>query len=284
MHVLQLLPSLTVGGVERGALDITKGLIRRGHRVSVVSSGGPLVERLMQLGATHYRLPVQEKWPTTMWSCIPAVTQLIRTTGVDVVHARSRVPGWIGFMAARWTQRPFVTTAHGFYAPHLGSRVMVWGRLVIAPSESLGRYLVERFSLPKERLRVIPRGVDLEEFLFRPMSPTHEGRWRIGLLGRLSPIKGHEIALRACARLVHKGLPVTLCIAGDMPGTPVRRSLEALITTLKLEEAVEWLGLRQDLPELIASMDMVIAPSLYQSCSPRSGISPRIPALSSPYM
>ena len=107
-------------------LDLTKGLIARGHRVSVVSSCGPLVERLTALGAAHYQLPVHKKSLVSMGACVPALTQLIRERGIDVVHARSRIPAWIGFFAARRAQRPFVTTAHGFYAPHPGSRVMVW--------------------------------------------------------------------------------------------------------------------------------------------------------------
>ncbi|MBI4341004.1 MAG: glycosyltransferase [Candidatus Omnitrophica bacterium] len=263
MHVLQLLPSLTVGGVERGVLDLTKGLIARGHQVSVVSSGGALVEPLTRLGAAHHQLPVHEKAPDTMWASIPAVARLIRQTGVDVVHARSRVPAWIGLAATRRAQRPFVTTAHGFYRPHLMSRVMVWGRLVIAPSEALGRYLVERFQLPRERLRIIPRGVDLEEFAFCPPPETHEGPWRIGLFGRLSAIKGHAVALKACEQLLRRRVPATLCIAGTPPEAGARRALEALIRSLKLDHAVEWLGLRQDMPALIASMDVVIVPSIY---------------------
>jgi lipopolysaccharide heptosyltransferase II len=272
MHVLQLLPSLEVGGVERGVVDLSKGLIERAHRVSVVSSGGALVEPLTQLGAMHYQLPVHEKSPKTIWSCIQAVTQLIRSTDVDIVHARSRVPGWIGFAAARRAQRPFVTTAHGFYAPHLGSRVMVWGRLVIAPSAALGRHLVEQCHLPRARLRVIPRGVDLKTFAFQPLSRAHEGTWRIGLFGRLSPLKGHEVALRACERLVRRGIPVKLCIAGDVPDTPLKRSLESLIQRLKLGETVEWLGVRHDIPSLIASVDLVVVPSIYPESFGRSVI------------
>ena len=273
MHILQLLPKLEVGGVERGVLDLAKGLVARGHRVSVVSGGGPLVEGLTRMGAMHYQLPVHEKSLTTMGSCVPAIAQLIRATGVDIVHARSRVPGWIGFAAARWSQRPFVTTAHGFYKPHLGSRVMMWGRVVIAPSASLGRYLVEQLHLPKERLRVIPRGVDLEEFAFEPpTAAAHQGPWRIGLFGRLSPIKGQEIALRACQRLLRSGLSVKLCLAGDTPESPTRRSLEALIRSLHLEDAVEWLGVRQDIPALIASVDLVVAPSTYPESFGRSVI------------
>ncbi len=272
MHVLQLLPRLEIGGVERGVVDLAKGLLARGHRVSVVSSGGPLVERLERLGATHLQLPVHEKSPWTMRSCIPAVARYIESSRVDLVHARSRVPAWIGFVASRRAQRPFVTTAHGFYAPHPASRVMAWGRLVIAPSPALGRYLVERFGLPKERLRIIPRGVDLEEFAFEPPPSGHEGPWRIGLFGRLSAIKGQEVALRACQRLIRQGLPVQLCLAGDQSGSPARRRLEALVASLSLQHAVEWFGVRQDVATLIASVDLVIVPSRHPESFGRSAI------------
>ena len=263
MHILQLLPTLEVGGVERGVLDLAKGLIARGHRVSVVSSGGTLVEPLTKLGAMHYQLPVQEKSLTTMAHCIPAVAQLIRSTGVDIVHARSRVPAWIGWAAARRSQRPFVTTAHGFYRPHPASRVMMWGRVVIAPSEALARHLTEQFRVPKERLRLIPRGVDLDEFRQQPLPQTHEGPWRIGVFGRLSPIKGQDVAVRACARLIQKGVPIKLVLAGDAPGSPARQALDALIASVKLQEAVEWLGVRQDIARLIGSVDIVLVPSTY---------------------
>ena len=262
MHIAQLVPSLTVGGVERGVLDLTHGLIRRGHRVSIISSGGPLVERLPD-GAVHYTLPVHDKSPVAMLRCLPEVVRIIRSTGVDLVHARSRVPGWIGWAAARWTHRPFLTTAHGFYTPHPASRVMGWGRTVIVPSEALGRYLIERFGVPRERLRVIPRGVNLEEFGYAAPRPAPEGRWRIGLFGRLSPLKGQAVALRAVAELSRGGLSVRLCLAGDVPGSPMRRSLEALASELKVEDSVEWLGVRQDMAELIASVDLVIVPSTY---------------------
>ncbi|MBI4343335.1 MAG: glycosyltransferase [Candidatus Omnitrophica bacterium] len=262
MHVLQMLPSLTVGGVERGVLDLTKGLLQRGHRVSVVSSGGPLVGPLTRLGAAHHQLPVHDKFPLTAWRCLPSLSRLIQDTDIDVVHARSRAPAWIGWAAARRTQRPFVTTAHGFYRPHPLSRVMVWGRLVIAPSAALGDYLVQQFGLRRDRLRVIPRGVDLEAFAFQP-PPDHDGPWRIGLVGRLTPLKGHEVALHACARLRRQGLPVRLCLAGDAPHSPRREMLDDLAASLGLQDAVEWLGLRYDIPELIASMDVVVVPSQY---------------------
>ena len=272
MHVLQLLPELRVGGVERGVLDLTQGMLARGHRVSVVSAGGPLVERLVALGAAHHQLPVHSKSLMTMGSCVSAVTQLIETTRVDLVHARSRIPAWIGWCAARRAQRPFLTTAHGFYSPHPASYVMVWGRLVIAPSVALGNYLVERFRLPRSRLRMIARGVALDEFQFQPASTLPQGSWRIGLFGRLSRVKGQEIALHAVEQLRRQGRQVTLCIAGDVPEASARKTLESRIAALHLEDAVEWLGVRHDMPALIASVDVVIVPSVYPESFGRSVI------------
>ena len=272
MHVLQLLPRLEVGGVERGVVDLAAHLVANGHRVSVISAGGPLVERLRQLGAAHHELPVDEKSPLTIARCIPVVERLIVSEKVDLVHARSRVPAWIGWAAARRAKRPFLTTAHGFYAPHPASRVMTWGRVVIVPSQVLGAYLVHRFGMPRVKLRIIPRGVNVDEFAFAPPPAVHEGPWRIGLIGRLRPGKGHETALRACQQLLQRGVPVRLCFVGDAPGGAFRASLEASIARWGLERVVEWLGVRRDIPACLASMDVIIVPSTYPESFGRSVI------------
>jgi lipopolysaccharide heptosyltransferase II len=271
MHVLQLLPALEVGGVERGVIDLAKGLRSRGHQVSVVSSGGALVDRLNQLGVPHHQLPVHEKSLATMRACIPAVADLIRRAGIDVVHARSRVPAWIGYAAARQTQRPFITTAHGFYQSRWGSQVMGWGRTVIVPSEALAHYLVTRLGISRQRLQVIPRGIDLEEFMFQPRA-AREGAWRVGLIGRGSVLKGHDVALQAFARLMQQGHEIRLCFAGEAPGTPARQRLEAQVRALRLEGRVEWLGIQQDIPAVLATLDCLIMPSTYPESFGRSAL------------
>ena len=274
MHVLQLIPSLDVGGVERGVLDLAAGLIRRGHRVGVVSAGGALVEPLRRLGARHYTLPVDRKAPWTIWQQVPALAHLIRATGVDVVHARSRVPAWAGYLAARQTGVPFVTTCHGFYAPHPASRAMTWGRLVIVPSQALGRYLIDRFRFPPQRLRVVPRGVDLATFCLRASGPRAPGPWRIGILGRLSPLKGHEVAIRALHQLVQQRLPVVLRVIGDAPAHKpfVLQRLCQLAESLGVAQAIEWMGTQQDVAACLQSLDVLLMPSTYPESFGRSVI------------
>ena len=255
-------------------MDLAKILISRGHRVSVVSAGGALVDELVRLGATHCTMPIHQKSPWAMWRTVPALCRLIREMKVDLVHARSRVPAWIGYLACRRTQIPFVTTCHGFYKPHPASCVMTWGRLVIVPSKVLGRYLIDHFHLPPERLRVIPRGVDLSQFRFRDPALQRKEVWRIGLVGRLTALKGHEVAIRALHQLVQQGLAVKLCVIGDAPeGNPhLRQRLVQLATALGVDHAIEWWGIRHDLPECLASLDCVIAPSVYPESFGRSVI------------
>ncbi|MBI3323708.1 MAG: lipopolysaccharide heptosyltransferase II [Candidatus Omnitrophica bacterium] len=274
MHVLQLLPGLEVGGVERGVVDLAGGLIRRGHQVTVVSAGGGLVEPLRGLGAEHVELPVGRKSPNSVRACALVLAQLIGERGIEVVHARSRAPAWAGYFAARHCAVPFVTTCHGFYTPHPASWVMAWGRTVIVPSHALGRYIVDRFGVDVARLCVIPRGVDLEQFRFRGLTDPPSRQWRIGLVGRLTAIKGHDTAIRALGLLRRQGAAVQLCVIGNAPveQSPLGRRLAQLAGELGVEQAIDWGGVRPDIPACLASLDAVVVPSRYPESFGRSAL------------
>src|SRR3990167_6548585 len=117
MKIMQVLPSLQVGGVERGVIDIVRALKRLGHESVVVSSGGDLVAELKKIGVPHYTLPIHQK---TLFGLglVSKLADIIRREQVEIVHARSRVPGWIVCLATRRTGVPFVTTCHGYYSTH----------------------------------------------------------------------------------------------------------------------------------------------------------------------
>ncbi|MFA4993561.1 MAG: glycosyltransferase, partial [Candidatus Omnitrophota bacterium] len=152
MKVLQILPELNVGGVETGTLDLSKYLVRLGHKVVVVSAGGALVKELEVAGAKHYTLPVHKKSILSIYKLIPLLAEIIRREEIDVVHARSRVPAWIAYFACRRTKAIFITTCHGYYKKHLFSMVMGWGKRVIVLSNVIARHMIEDFALPHERI------------------------------------------------------------------------------------------------------------------------------------
>src|SRR3989338_2101191 len=167
MNVLQILPELKSGGVDRGTVDLAKHLKQNGHKTVVVSAGGPMVGDLTSAGIMHYALPVHKKSPFAVWQSIRLLTRIVRLESIEVIHARSRVPALVAFFVSRRTQVPFVTTCHGFYRRHLLSRVMGWGKLVIVASHIIGRRMRDDFGVGHKKIRLIPRGVNLEEFKLR---------------------------------------------------------------------------------------------------------------------
>jgi len=183
LTVLQVLPALDSGGVERGTLEIARALVAAGHRSLVVSRGGRLVAQLEAEGSEHIALPVDRKALSSLWQVGP-FRQLLAERQPDIVHARSRVPAWIAWLAWRKlpeAQRPhFVTTVHGLNSVSFYSAIMTKGERVIAVSETVRDYIRTHYpQCPEERIRLIYRGVDPAEFPhgYQP-SPDWLAQWR----------------------------------------------------------------------------------------------------------
>ncbi|MGE4063708.1 MAG: glycosyltransferase family 4 protein [Rhodospirillaceae bacterium] len=216
--VLQVLPSLVSGGVERGTIDVAVALVRAGWRALVVSEGGPLVRELDRAGAEHIALPLNTKNPKRVKENAARIADVIRREKVSLVHARSRAPGWSAREAAKRTGVPFVTTFHGIYS--LGpfglkkfyNRVMADGEIVIAVSNFVRDHIIENYRTPPERIRVIHRGIDANAYDERNVTSTRliqvAQKWGlqdagqvIMLPGRLTALKGHDVLIDALAEL-----------------------------------------------------------------------------------
>lgn len=260
--VLQVLPSLVSGGVERGTLEIAEALIGAGFRAFVASAGGPLVAPLEALGARHVMLPLATKSPAGIWRNAGALAALVRTEGIGILHARSRAPAWSALIAARRTGARFVTTYHGTYnegfpGKRLYNSVMARGDRVIAISEFIAGLVRQRHGVPADRLRVILRGID--ERLFDPLrvEPQRvaalraawgvpEGRPVVMLPGRITRWKGQGVLVEAMARL--PGDAVALLVGDSGAKAAFREELEGRIAALGLQERVHLVGHAADMP------------------------------------
>ena len=277
LTILQLVPALKGGGVETGTVDMARGLIARGHRAIVISSGGPMTADLEQAGAIHYTLPIHSKNPWVFLPLVNRVAEVVESHGVEVIHSRSRVPAIVGYLAWRQVARKssfrlggrqripcFITTAHGYYADHPISRIMGWGRLVIANSESVARHMMDDFGVPSEKIRFIPRGVDLETHPWKaPRQEAPRGEWKVAAIGRVTPIKGLRDLIRAFAVVV-KQLPRAklLIVGGAAPKHQGHLAeLKSWVSRLGLEERVEFTGHRADVPALLRELDLMVLPS-----------------------
>ena len=85
MRVLQILPSLHVGGVERGVIDLARAMKKRGEYPVVMSSGGELTAELQKIGVPHYTLPVHKKSLLSL-SLVPKIVEIIHRERIEVVH------------------------------------------------------------------------------------------------------------------------------------------------------------------------------------------------------
>ncbi len=270
LTVMQLLPQLDVGGVERGTIQIAQALVAAGHRALVVSAGGQLVPELEACGAEHVMLAIGEKRLSTL-RLVGALREVMRARGVDVVHARSRLPAWIGYLALRGmavAQRPaWVTTVHGPYSVNRYSRIMVSGTRVIAISDFIRGYITGNYpQVDARRITVIPRGVDRAQYPFgfepdaawmtawRAHYGALDGRALLILPARLTRWKGQLDFIEVVALLRQRGLAVHGLIAGA--AHPRKRAFEdelrARVAALCLRDDVSFLGQRSDLRELLA--------------------------------
>ncbi|MDO9635842.1 MAG: glycosyltransferase, partial [Thiobacillus sp.] len=159
LTVLQLVPALESGGVERGTLEVAQALVEHGHRALVISAGGRLVAPLAQCGAEHHTWPIGTKSFRTL-RLVGKLRAFMQEHQVDIVHARSRVPAWIAWLAWRRmnpaTRPRFVTTVHGMYGVNRYSRIMTQGERVIAVSNTVRDYILREYpDTPADRIQVI---------------------------------------------------------------------------------------------------------------------------------
>ena len=265
MNILQILPELNVGGVERGTVDFAGYLVGQGHRSIVVSNGGALVSLLESKGSKHYQLPVQRKNIWTVFQCVKHLERIIREEKIDIVHARSRVPAWIGYFATRKTEAEFVTTCHGYYSTNPFSRVMGWGKLVIVISEVIGRHMIDHFGVHPENIRLVHRSVDLSKFHFRERQ-AGQSSFSVAIIGRITPLKGHAYFLKAMAKVIRQRPYIRVRVIGDAPDNKeaYKESLLLLTKRLGIEDKVEFLGNRNDIPQLLQETDALVLATITQ--------------------
>jgi glycosyltransferase involved in cell wall biosynthesis len=277
LTVMQWLPALESGGVERGTLEIARALVAAGHRSLVVSAGGRLVDRLEREGSHHLCIDIKSKslW---RWQRIIALRQAIRHWQPDILHARSRLPAWLARLVLATlpaAERPrFVTTMHGLHSVNAYSAVMTSGEKVIAVSETVREHILAHYPrCPADRIVVIPRGVDPAEFPrhYRP-DETWLQRWHrefpqfkekrlIVLPGRISRIKGHDVFVRLLTSLLREQPDLHGVIVGEAePGREwLAEQLREQVRSAGMSSHITFTGHRQDMREIYACASLVLS-------------------------
>lgn len=265
MKIITVLRSLKSGGAERHALQLMKGLRARGHEALYAGPmKGWLGQQLRAEGFGGIDLPLSGLYD------LPSVVRLAlyaRRVGADLIHGHLTRGAWYAGLAARLAGLPNVATAHSDNAgKHFGR-----ADRIIAVSQAVADFLVREGYEPA-RIRMVHHGIaDLAARL--PAGAREATRRSLGLAvdepallmaARIVPAKGHDTALQALARLGDR--PWTLLMAGDHHGD-LGPQTQALAQELGLAGRVRFLGLREDVPALMAASDVLLAPSRREALS-----------------
>lgn len=276
LTVMQLLPNLHGGGVERGTIEVARALVEAGHRSVVVSGGGAMTAELASVGSEHVQLDVGRKSLLSLRH-VRTLRRLWAERDIDIVHARSRVPAWLSYLGWRnmdATARPrFVTTVHGAYSVNAYSEVMLKGESVIAVSNTIADYIKANYpGFDESRLRVIHRGVDPTAF---PMGFTPDPGWLaawhrtfpelagkrlVTLVGRLTRLKGHDDFLELIKTLSGADERVHgLIVGGEEQGWRARYAHE-LHQKVRLQGLpITFTGHRTDIREIYSVSGVVVS-------------------------
>jgi len=274
LTVVQLIPALHSGGAERSALEIARALVQAGHRSVVISAGGRLVEQLQAEGSEHITLDLGRKSLATLGRIGP-LRRLLRELKPDIVHARSRLPAWVGWWALRGiSPRPhFITTVHGFNSPGRYSSILLRAERVIVVSQTLRDYVLSHYRwLEPGRVRVIPRGIDQDAFPYghRPDDawqkaffaefPALAGAPLLTMPARGTRLKGHHDAIELLADLKRRGIEARLLLLGVVePGREAYvAELQELIRLRGVTSQVVLSPPRDDIRDIYALSALVL--------------------------
>lgn len=275
--VLQVLPALKDGGVEKSTIEMAIYLRRLGWRPLVTSAGGPKTPELAAQGVRHIELPLATKMPWgILWNAV-RISRILKQEKVTLVHARSRAPAWSAWLACQLTGVAYVTTFHGTYGlgggklKRIYNSVMTRGPVVIANSEFIKAHILENYKIGSKPIVVAARGIEPAEWnpanfdaknqkALRDELPVEKGVPLLLMVGRITRWKGHDLVLEALGQMTD--LPWVLAVAGGIDkNSDYGEELKAQAERLGIAERIRWLGSRKDVARLLAVSQLAVSGS-----------------------
>lgn len=280
MKIMHLLPSLTSGGVEQVVLEICQGMRPLGVECLVVSAGGAMVDAIGKTGARHITRPIGKKSLATFLQ-IGKMAQLLRQEKPDILHMHSRIPAWVGILAAKRMkpeERPaLLTTFHGYYSVNFYSSIMTKGEKIIAVSRFIKQHILECYpATPEDRICIIPNTIDprMEYPTYRPSEawqqqwrtefPELQGKYVLCLPSRITRLKGGEHLIPILSGLKEKGIPAHAIIVGETKRgkEAFKQELDNAFAKAGLSGDVTWTGLRRDMRDVFCASDVILSLTL----------------------
>ena len=284
IKVLQVIPKLGYGGAEVGCYDLAHYLTENNCSSYIVTSGGELLKYINKKKVKVIKLPVHSKNPILMFFNFLILTFIILLKNISIVHARSRAPAWSCLLAAKITNRKFVTTFHGTYnfsnpIKKFYNSIMLRSDLIIAGSNFIFSHVNENYSEylnSKKKFLVIFRGINTEYFDPKTVKQSDELKlisdWEIKkdkklilLPGRLTSWKGQEMFIESL-NLANKELQdqnfYAVILGSDQGRNVYKKKLLRLVEQYRLNNQVKFVDYCKHMPSAYKISDIVVSSSI----------------------
>lgn len=276
--VLQVVPELDVGGAEITTLEISRAIVAAGGRALIASQGGALATDIEKAGGEIVALPVASKNPFTMWRNAAKLAKLIKRERIDLIHTRSRAPGWSGLRAAKLAKVPFMTTYHS--TVHTAPRAKVFynsvllrGDVCIANSHYTGAQISAVYPHWRDKIRVVPRGCDVDALAGAPFDSAartaKRAQWGVPETAfvilcpaRVTSLKGQHVLVQALGRLSGEKKPYLVLVGSAQGRDDYVANLTAQADEIGLSSRLVFAGLENTMPHAYAAADMAIVPTI----------------------
>ncbi len=265
MKILLLTTHLNYGGISSYTVSLAKSLKKRGHTVFCFSSSGTLVSHLKKNNLHHGWIPINTKSELSPFVAVSALSLLgfIKRESIEIIHAQTRVTQVLAEILSRMTKVPYVSTCHGFFKPNFGRRILpCWGKKVIAISDAVKQHLMDDFNVPENNIVLIPNGIDVDSF--RVCSKRTDINYpdrKVGIIARISYVKGHEYLIKAMAQVLKKYPDAQLFIFGQ---GKIKYDLIRLAEKLKINDNIFFLPSVSNPADVLQEMDIFVMPSIQE--------------------
>ena len=281
-RILQIIPSMEIGGAERTVLEITAFLKNTNYTSLVLTSGGKLIEDLEKLNIEVVRYPIDKKNPLLIIKNIIELKKLFIEKKIDLIHVRSRAPAWSAIFAARSLKIPIVTTWHGHVSNSSWFKkkynsIMHRGNALIANSNYTAENINKIYKIDKDKIDIIPRGVNTEKFKASNFSDEEKinikKEWKVFdqnkiillLPARLTRWKGHEVVIKAIGLLKNEEFfkNIVCLFAGNQKGSErYIQNLKETIASLSLDDKIKLIGQVENMPLAYQVSNIILSPSI----------------------
>ena len=281
-RILQIIPSMEIGGAERTVLEITAFLKNTNYTSLVLTSGGKLIKDLEKLNIEVVQYPIDKKNPLLIIKNIIELKKLFIEKNIDLIHVRSRAPAWSAIFAARSLKIPIVTTWHGHVSNSSWFKkkynsIMHKGNALIANSNYTAENINKIYKIDKDKIDIIPRGVNTEKFKASNFSDEEKIKikkeWKVFdqnkiillLPARLTRWKGHEVVIKAIGLLKNEEFfkNIVCLFAGNQKGSErYIQNLKETIASLSLDDKIKLIGQVENMPLAYQVSNIILSPSI----------------------